>query len=90
MMRQLTTVGPSKIIITTTAMPTSLSGEFGGPLAGVQHQLLPGLTQADTIRLLRRLGVRGSRSSVKNLLWLFRLSSATRGNRGPQNSHVPP
>lgn len=71
MMRQLTTVGPSKIIITTTAMPTSLSGEFGGPLAGVQHQLLPGLTQADTMSLLRRLGVRGSRSSVKNFFGSF-------------------
>ncbi len=58
--RRLCSAGPSKILVSTRLMPTALQGRFGKRLPGVRHLWLPGLTDADTRRLLADLDVRGS------------------------------
>ncbi|MBV1856322.1 DUF4062 domain-containing protein [Catellatospora tritici] len=63
LLRNLTAVGPSKILISTRLMPDALT-RFGRPIPGVRHIQLPGLTEADTATLLGRLGVRGSRAAL--------------------------
>jgi hypothetical protein len=58
--RELTAVAPSKVLISTRLMPDALEGRFGPRVPGVRHMRLPGLTESDTITLLGRLGVRGT------------------------------
>jgi tetratricopeptide (TPR) repeat protein len=58
--RSLTAVGPSKVLISSRLMPEALEGRFGWRLPGVSHLRLPGLTDTDTIMLLERLSVVGT------------------------------
>ena len=55
----LITAGPSKVLISTRLMPDALDGRFGRPAPGVRHMRLPGLTDADTVTLLKQLDVHG-------------------------------
>jgi len=57
--RALTTAWPSRVLISSRLMPDALEGRFGQHVPGVAHVRLPGLTDADTVALLGRLGVRG-------------------------------
>lgn len=63
-LRQLAAAGPSKILITTRLIPTTLQGRFGRPPPGIRHLRLPGLTDEDTRALLGRLDVHGSESAI--------------------------
>jgi tetratricopeptide (TPR) repeat protein len=58
--RALTTAAPAKILISTRLMPDALEGRFARRLPGVRHIRLPGLTDADTLALLTKLGVHGN------------------------------
>jgi tetratricopeptide (TPR) repeat protein len=62
--RALTGAGPSKILISSRLMPNALEGRFVQRMPGVRHLRLPGLSDADTITLLDRLGVRGDERAV--------------------------
>jgi tetratricopeptide (TPR) repeat protein len=62
--RGLTTVGPSKILISSRPMTTAFIGRFGKRLPGVACLKLPGLTDADTRTLLNHLGVYGNSSAI--------------------------
>ena len=59
--RRLTTVGPSKILISTRLMPVALYSRFGVLMPGVRHLRLPGLSDSDTRALLTRLDVTAAR-----------------------------
>jgi tetratricopeptide (TPR) repeat protein len=65
-LRALTTVRPSKVLISTRLMPDALEGRFDRRLPGVTHVRLPGLTDEDTITLLSRLGVYGEHDTINN------------------------
>jgi tetratricopeptide (TPR) repeat protein len=62
--RRLTAVGPSKLLISTRLTPLALEGQFGRELPGVSRLRLPGLSDADMGTLLARLGVRGRTESI--------------------------
>ena len=62
--RQLTTAGPSKILVSTRLMPVALNSRFGALMPGVRHLRLPGLSDSDTRALLARLGVNGSHTAI--------------------------
>jgi uncharacterized protein DUF4062 len=62
--RELTTVVRSKILISTRLMPISLQSPYGNRRPGVRHLRLQGLTDPDTHMLLERLGVRGGGPEV--------------------------
>lgn len=64
MIRRLTTAAPSKFLISTRLMPSALQGRFGLQIPGVRYLRLPGLTNADTYELLKRLGVHGSAEAI--------------------------
>jgi tetratricopeptide (TPR) repeat protein len=63
-LRALTAAGPSKILISSRLMPDALEGRFGQRITGVSHVRLPGLTDADTVDLLARLGVHGDQKPI--------------------------
>ena len=62
--RRLTAVTPSKVLISTRLMPILLQSRFGQQMPGVQHMRLSGLTDADTRMLLTRLGIVGRQSTI--------------------------
>jgi tetratricopeptide (TPR) repeat protein len=62
--RRLTAVSPSKVLISSRLMPISLQGRFGQQIPGVQHVQLVGLTDADTRTLLTRLGIVGRQPTI--------------------------
>jgi tetratricopeptide (TPR) repeat protein len=62
--RRLTTVGPSKILISTRLVPLALYSRFGVLMPGVRHLRLPGLSDSDTRALLARLDVNGSETAI--------------------------
>lgn len=62
--RGLTAAGPSKVLISTRLMLDALEGRFGQRMPGVGHVRLPGLTDADTVTLLARLGVHGDERAI--------------------------
>ena len=64
LLRELTTAGPSKVLLSSRLLPTALS-RFGGLNPGVRHMRLPGLTDEDTATLIERLGVRGTGPAIK-------------------------
>lgn len=57
-LRDLVSAGPSKVLLSTRLFPEAVE-RYRRPLPGVRHHRLPGLSDADTALLLRRLGVRG-------------------------------
>ena len=65
-LRELTHVAPSKVLISSRLMPDALEGRFGQCVPNVTHVRLPGLTDADTIALLARLGVYGEHSAIND------------------------
>lgn len=64
-LRDLASIGSSKILITSRLMPDALEGFGGVPLPGVEHSVLPGLSTDEAIDLLTSLGVIASRTSVQ-------------------------
>lgn len=63
--RRLATASPSKILITTRMLPDALEGPSGNLVPGVVRRRLPGLTDADVLHLLERLGVQGTPERVQ-------------------------
>jgi hypothetical protein len=63
--RQLTTVNPSKILISTRLMPYALEGRFGGAMPGVAQLRLPGLSDEDMLALLHRLGIHATMRAAR-------------------------
>lgn len=64
-LRMLTSVEPSKVLVSTRLMPDALGGRFGILAPGVAHVRLPGLTDHDTVGLLARLGVHGTPEAIR-------------------------
>ena len=58
-MRALTSVGPSKLLISTRLLPDALETPAGRLAEGVAQLRLPGLLDDDVVALLGRLEVRG-------------------------------
>jgi tetratricopeptide (TPR) repeat protein len=63
-LRELTTIAPSRVLISSRLMPDALVGRFGQRMPGVRHLRLPSLSDDDTVTLLERIGVRGSRAAI--------------------------
>ena len=63
--RRLVTASPSKILISTRMVPDALERPGGGLLPGARRHRLPGLSDADTFLLLRRLGVDGGADEIE-------------------------
>ena len=64
--RTLTTARPSRVLISSRLMPDALEGRFGQRLPGVTHVQLTGLSDADTVALLARLGVHGETQTIND------------------------
>ena len=71
-LRQFTTAGPSKFVISTRLMPLALQNRFGTLGPGVQHLLLPGLSDSDISTLLAHLGVNSSGTAIVSIRSLLR------------------
>lgn len=65
LLRQLSAVQPSKMLITSRLMPRALLNRAGQPLPGVGHIALQGLDPADAERMMREAGVRGDSARMQ-------------------------
>ncbi|MBC8029396.1 MAG: DUF4062 domain-containing protein [Pyrinomonadaceae bacterium] len=68
LLRQLVGANPSKILITSRLLPTSLLNKSGQLLPGARHRLLGGLHPDDALMMMRNVGVRGDVKAIKRYL----------------------
>ena len=67
-LRQLVTVSPSKILITTRLMPTTLLNKSGQLLPGASHHMLKGLHPEDALEMMCSVRVKGEARTIKKYL----------------------
>jgi tetratricopeptide (TPR) repeat protein len=65
LLRVLSAVQPSKMLITSRLVPRALLNRAGQPLPGVCHIDLQGLDPADAERLMREAGVKGNSARMQ-------------------------
>src|ERR1017187_4183845 len=65
LLRLLSGVQPSKILVTSRLMPRALLNRSGQPLPGVAHIHLQGLDPADAERMMREAGVHGDSARMQ-------------------------
>lgn len=63
-LRKLVAVAPSKILITTRLIPTTLANSAGLALPGIFHERLGGLEDEDAVLMAQAVGVRGERPRI--------------------------
>lgn len=68
LLRQLSSVHPTKILITSRLMPRALLNRSGQPLPGVRHVDLQGLDPADAEQLMRRAGAEGDSQRMQRYI----------------------
>ncbi len=71
LLRQLVGCSPSKFLITTRLMPSSLENRAHQPLPGVRHLKLRGLDPADGESLFKSLGTHGNSAAIRRFLRQF-------------------
>jgi tetratricopeptide (TPR) repeat protein len=65
LLRLLSGVQPSKVLVTSRLMPRALLNRAGQPLPGVAHIYLQGLDPADAEHLMREAGARGDSARMQ-------------------------
>jgi hypothetical protein len=68
LLRLLTAVAPSKILVSSRLTPFSLMNRSGTAVPGVRRESLQGLRPADAEALMRGCGVRGDSASLQSYL----------------------
>lgn len=68
LLRQLSGVGPSKVLVSSRLMPQTLLNLANQPIPGVRREPLRGLRPEDAVRLLQRCGVRGDAAAMQGFV----------------------
>jgi hypothetical protein len=68
LLRDLAAASPSKILITSRLVPTTLLAPSGQPIPGVRPEPLPGLLAEDAEELFRASGVKGTSHAMRDYL----------------------
>jgi hypothetical protein len=68
LLRRLTGVAPSKILISSRLMPLILVNRSGIPVPGVRREVLPGLRPADAEAMIHACGVFGRSRAIQGYL----------------------
>ena len=68
LLRRLTAVAPSKILVSSRLMPMALVNRSGIPAPGVRREILPGLRPADAEAMIRACSVTGNSQALQAYL----------------------
>ncbi len=68
LLRRLTTVEPSKLLVSTRLLPSGVTNRSGIALPGVRRELLKGLRPSDAEALFRQAGVHGESAKIQAFL----------------------
>ena len=68
LLRRLTAVAPSKILVSSRLMPMALVNRSGIPAPGVRREILPGLRPADAEAMIRACSVTGDSQALQAYL----------------------
>ncbi len=68
LLRQLSSAGPSKVLVSSRLMPQALLNRANQPIPGVRRESLRGLRPEDAVHLLQRCGVRGDAAAMQRFV----------------------
>ncbi|HEX6745694.1 MAG TPA: DUF4062 domain-containing protein [Longimicrobium sp.] len=68
LLRQLVAASPSKVLVTSRLMPSTLTNKAGQPLPGVMHHRLVGMHPDDALTMMRDLGIRSGDQAIRRYL----------------------
>lgn len=68
LLRQLSSAGPSKVLVSSRLMPQTLLNPANQTIPGVRRELLRGLRPDDAVHLLQRSGVRGDAAAMQRFV----------------------